>query len=61
MKHASEGIHPGFETQDRQHEKSKTAVSVVPNKGLMSSNFFLKKSIESVPTGDVSGIVWVTC
>ena len=27
MKHASEGIHPGFEKQDRLHKKYKTGVS----------------------------------
>ena len=37
-----QGIHPGFETQGRCHEKSKTEVSVYPHKGLMSSKFFLK-------------------
>ena len=31
------GIHPGFETQGRHHQKSKTGVSVAPRKGLMSS------------------------
>ena len=38
------GIHPGFETQGRHHQKSKTGMSVVPRKGLMSSKkFFFKK------------------
>ena len=36
-------IHPGFETQGRHHQKSKTGVSVAPQKGLMSSKRFLKK------------------
>ena len=38
------GIHPGFETQDRGHQKSKTGVSVAPQKGptIMSSKFFFK-------------------
>ena len=31
------GIHPGFETQGRRHQKSKTGVSVAPQKGLASS------------------------
>ena len=31
------GIHPGFETQGRHCQKSKTEVSVAPRKGLMSS------------------------
>ena len=30
------GIHYGFETQSRHHQKSKTGVSVAPQKGLMS-------------------------
>ena len=39
-----QGIDPGFETQGRHHQKSKTGVSVAPRKGLMSSkNFFKKK------------------
>ena len=42
-KHASKGIHSGFETQGRHHQKSKTGVSVVPEKGLMSSKYFFKK------------------
>ena len=37
MKHASEGIHPGFETQGRCHQKFKTVISVAPQEGLMSS------------------------
>ena len=28
IKYASEGIHPGFETQGRRHQKSKPGVSV---------------------------------
>ena len=46
-KHASEGIHPGFETQGRRHQKPKTGVSVAPQKGLVSYKiffFFFKKS-----------------
>ena len=31
------GIHPGFETQGRRQQKSKTGVSVAPQKELMSS------------------------
>ena len=30
-------IHPGFETQGRHHQKSKTGVSLAPQSGLMSS------------------------
>ena len=37
MKHASERIHPGFETQGRCHQNSKIGVSVTPQKGLVSS------------------------
>ena len=37
------GIHPGFETQGRRDQKSKTGVSVAPQKGLVSSKFFFKK------------------
>ena len=40
---STQGIHPGFETQSRCHQKSKTVVSVTPQKGLMSSKFFFKK------------------
>ena len=40
------GIHPGFETQGRCHQKSKTGVSVAPQKGLfVSSKNFKKKKI----------------
>ena len=39
------GIHPGFETQGRRHQKSKTGVSVAPRKGLLSSKIFLKKTL----------------
>ena len=42
MKHASKGIHPGFETQGRHHQKYKTGVSVALQKGEMSSKIFLK-------------------
>ena len=38
------GIHHGFKTQDRRHQKSKTGVSVAPQKGLMSSKIFFKES-----------------
>ena len=39
-----QGIHPGFETWGRCHQKSKKWVSVAPWKGLMSSKKFFKKS-----------------
>ena len=32
-----QGIHPGFETQGRRQQKSVTRVTVVTQKGLMSS------------------------
>ena len=32
-----QGIHPGYETQGRPHQKSKTGVSDAPQKRLMSS------------------------
>ena len=35
--------HSGFETKRRCHQKSKTGVSVAPQKGLMSSEKFFKK------------------
>ena len=43
-----QGIYPGFETQGRHHQKSKTGVSVAPWKGLMSSKNFFKKSREAI-------------
>ena len=39
-KTCKQGIHPGFETQGRRHRKSKTGVSVVSQKGLLSSENF---------------------
>ena len=36
-KACKQGIHPGFKTQGRRHQKSKTGVWVTPQKGLMSS------------------------
>ena len=38
-----QGIHPGFETEGRHDQKSKTGVSVAPWKGLMSSKILFKK------------------
>ena len=35
-------MHPDSETQSRRHQKSKTGI-VAPQKGLMSSKFFLEK------------------
>ena len=42
-KYANEGIHPGFETQGRYHQMSKTGASVAPQKGLISSKNFIRK------------------
>ena len=40
---ANKASHSGFETQRRHHQKSKTGVSVAPQKGLMSSKNLEKK------------------
>ena len=40
---ADKAAHSGFETQRRHHQKSKTGVSVSPQKGLMSSQKIFKK------------------
>ena len=50
-KTSKQGIHPGFETQGRHCQKSKTGVSVAPRKGLTSSKNFKKKEIA----------VWLFC
>ena len=39
-----QGNPPWFETQGRRHQKSKIGVPVAPQKGLMSSKNFLKKT-----------------
>ena len=41
-KHAK-GIHPGLETQGRYHQKSKTVVSVAPQKDLSPPKIFKNK------------------
>ena len=41
------GIHPGFETQGRRHQKSKTGVSVAPRKGLTSCKLKKKTSVDA--------------
>ena len=46
---ANKAAHSGFETQRRHHQKSKTGVSVAPQKGLMSSRIFFKKEDISFP------------
>ena len=43
MKHTSEGIHPGFETQGRRHQKSKRGVSVALQKDRCPLKKFLKR------------------
>ena len=40
---ANKAVHSGFETQRRRHQKSKTGVSVAPQKGLVSSKNFISK------------------
>ena len=44
MKHACQEIHAGFETESTCHQKSKTGVSVAPQKELMSSKIFLERA-----------------
>ena len=41
-----EGIHPGFETQGRSHQKSKTGVSVAPQKRTCVLQKFKKKILQ---------------
>ena len=36
-------IHPGFEPQNRRHQKSKRGISVASQKRLMSSQILFKK------------------
>ena len=45
------GIHPGFGTQGRHHQKSKTGVSVAPQKGLKFSKKILKKENWTIEPG----------
>ena len=40
---ANKAARSGFGTQRRRHQKSKTGVSMAPQKGLISSKIFLKK------------------
>ena len=46
------GNHRCFETQGRCHEKSKTGLSVAPQKGLMSSKFFKQETNKKLPVFD---------
>ena len=49
-KSCKRGTYAGYEIKDRGHQKSKTGVSVAQQKGLMSSNFFLKFKYNANPT-----------
>ena len=40
----NKAAHSGFDTQRRHHQKSKTGVSVAPQKGLMSSKNLKQKT-----------------
>ena len=46
-KSCKRGIHPGYKTQGRSQQKSKTGATVAPQKGLMSSKKFTKKERRS--------------
>ena len=50
MKHASEGIHPGFEAQAIPRQKFKTEVSLVTQKLILmsSKNIFKKKDATEI-------------
>ena len=41
-------LHSSFETQRRSHQKSKTGVSVAPQKGFMSSKNLIKNEKQSI-------------
>ena len=43
QKGQKQSIHPGFKTHGRSHHKSKTGISVSPQKGFVSSKIFFKK------------------
>ena len=43
----NKAAHTGFETQRIHHQNSKTGISVVPQKGLMSSKKNFKKELNS--------------
>ena len=45
----TQGIHPGFETQGRHHQKSKTGVPVTLQKDSCQPNTFLKMKINYPP------------
>ena len=56
---ANKAAHSGFENQRRHHQKSKTGISVVPQKRSYVLQIFLKKFFmfvdESVPPPGVEG------
>ena len=43
-KHTGKGIHSGFETQGRHHQKSEIGVSVAPKWTDILQKYFLKKT-----------------
>ena len=47
-KHASEGIHPDFETQGRRHQKSKTGISGPTKRIDVLQIFFFLKSLDAI-------------
>ena len=54
----SKAAHSGFETQRRHHQKSITGVSVVPQKGLLSSKKYFKKHIPFKTSNTKQTEVW---
>ena len=55
MKHASKGIHLGFETQGRRHQKSKTGLSVTPQKEMCPSKIKTRMHSSKMHTVRCSG------
>ena len=62
------GIHPGFETQGRHHQRSKTGVPVAPRKGLMyppkkcfKKVYFRKRNGWFVPFSVLRGSIYMLC
>ena len=49
---ANKSAYSGFEIQRRHHQKSKTGVSVAPQKGLMSSKKMKKKNLGKLGKGE---------
>ena len=52
-KASNQRMHPGFETKSKHHQKSKTGVSVAPQKGHVTSKNFkkLSRNIGRSPAG----------